>query len=95
MLRDVVGQGTSKFWPMKYLTTWYVFPRATLMLRGKARKTEAFPGQPNCNVVMVMLRTTSGKVCRYRHTRPPGLMPTRRRSLGGQGAPSPRLVVMP
>ena len=36
-----------------------------------------------------------GKGCLYRQTSSPGLTPTRRRSVGRQGAPSPRLVVMP
>ena len=54
MLRDAVAQGLSKSRRIKNVYR-YFFPRATmLMLRGKARKTEAFPEQANCNGVMVM-----------------------------------------
>ena len=62
------------------------------MLKGKARKTEAFRQQANCNGVMVMSQRTGRKGCLYRHTNSPGLTPTRRRSVGRQGAPSTRLV---
>ena len=48
---------------------------------------------------MVMPQRTGGKGCLYRRTITPGLTLTRRRSVGRQGAPSPRtnrrLVVMP
>ena len=94
MLRDIVAQGPSKSPPMKNVDG-YVFPRATLMLRMKARKSGAFPEQANCNGDVVMSQRTGGKGCLYHHTSSPGLTLTRRRSVGRQGAPSPRLVVMP
>ena len=65
------------------------------MLRGKARKTGAFPERANGNGVMVMSQRKGGKRCLYRHTNSPGLTPTHRRSVGRQGALSPRLAVMP
>ena len=66
-----------------------------LMLMGKARKIGVLPEQANCNGVMVMSQRKGGKGCLYRHTSSPGLTPTRRPSVGRQGAPCPRLVVMP
>ena len=42
---------------------------------------------------MVIPGRTGGKRCLYRHTSCPGLTPTRHRSVGRQGAPSPRLVL--
>ena len=97
MLRDVVAQGPSKSRRIKNVDG-YFFPRATLMLRQTARKTEAFREQANCNGVMVMPQRTGRKGCLYRHTSSPGLTLTRRRSVRRQGAPSPRtsrhMVVM-
>ena len=95
MLRDV-AQGPSKSRRIKNFYGYTVLlycPRAMLMLRGKARKTGAFPEQANCNGVMVMSQRTGGKGRLYRHTSSPGLTPTRRRSVGRQGGPSPRLVM--
>ena len=42
-----------------------------------------------------MSRRKNDKGCLYRHTISPGLTPTRGRSEGQPGAPSPHLVVMP
>ena len=44
MLRDVVAQGPSKSRHIENVDD-YFFPRARLMLRGKARKSGAFPEQ--------------------------------------------------
>ena len=57
-----------------------------LMLKGTARKTEAFPEQVNCNGVMVMPQRAGGKGCLYRHKNSPGLTLTHRRSLLGDMA---------
>ena len=65
------------------------------MLREAARKTGTFPKQANCNGAMFMSQRKGGKGCLHRHTSSPGLTPTRRRSIGRQGGPSPRLVEMP
>ena len=89
-----VAEGLSKSRRIKN-ADGYFFLRAMLMLRGKARKTEAFPGQANCHGVMAMSQRTGGKGCLYRHTSSPGLTPTRRRSVGPQGAPSISLMAMP
>ena len=78
----------------KKTLTAIFFPGARLMLRGKARKTGAFPEHANCNGVVVMSQRTGGKGWLYRHTSGPGLTPTRHRSVGRQGALSHRLVVM-
>ena len=91
-LRDVVAQGPSKSHRIKNVYG-YFFPRAMLILRGKACTTGAFLEQANCNGVTVISQRKCGKGCLYRHTSSPGLTPTRRRSVGRQGAPSPPLVV--
>ena len=88
LLRDVVAQGPSESRRMKNIDG-YFFPRAMLMLRGTARKTVAFPELANCNGVMVMPKRKRDKGCLYRHTSSPGLTPTRHRSVGRQGVPSP------
>ena len=58
-------------------------------------KTEAFHEHEHCSGVLTLSQRTGGKGCMYRHRMSPGLTPTHRRSVGRQGAPSPRLVVMP
>ena len=45
-----------------------LFPRAMLMLRGKARKTGTFPQEANYNGVMAMSQRKGGKGSLYRHT---------------------------
>ena len=58
-------------------------------------KTGAFPEHEHRSAVLALSRRKGGKGCLYRQTSSPGLTPTRHRSVGRQGAPSPRLVVMP
>ena len=98
MLRDVVAQGPSKSGHIKNVDG-YFFSRAMLVLKGTARKTGTFPEPANGNGAMVMPQRTGVKGCAYRYTSSPGLTLTRRRSVGRQGAPSPRtsrrLAVMP
>ena len=73
----------------------YFFPRAMLMLRETARKAASFSEPANCNEVMIMSLRKCDEACLSRHTTSPGVTPTRRRSVGQPGAPSPRLVVIP
>ena len=93
MLRDFVAQGPSKSRRVKNVYG-YFFPRAMLMLRKTARKIWTLPEQANCNGVMVTSQRKGDKGCLQRHTSSQGLPPTRRRSVGRTGAPSPRLMVM-
>ena len=89
MFRDVVAQGPLKSRRIKNVYG-YFFPRAMLMLRETARKTGAFPEQGNCDGVMVISQRKGDTGCLYHHTSSPELTPTRRRSVGRPGAPSPR-----
>ena len=94
MHRDVVAQGPSKSRCMKNIYC-FIFPRAMLMLRQTARETGSFPEQANCYGVIIMSQRKGDKGCLYHHTRSPRQTPSRRRSVGGPGAPSPRLMVIP
>ena len=94
IVRDVVAQGPSKS-RRKRKVDGFLFPRAMLMLRQTARKTEAFPEHEHCSGVLALSQRIGGEEYLYRDTSSPGLTRTRRRSAGRQGAPSPRLVVMP
>ena len=85
MPRDVVDQRPSKFRRIKTVYGFF-FPRAMSMLRETARKTGAFSEQANCNRVIVMSKRKGDQGCALRHTRSPGLMPTRRRSVERPGA---------
>ena len=62
MLRDVFAQGPLKSHRIKNFDCFF-FPRAMLILRGKARVTGAFPEQANCNGTMVMSQRKCGKGC--------------------------------
>ena len=95
MHKDVVAQGPSKSRRKKRFTATF-FPRAMLVLREAARKTGAFPEQENSNGLRSFHRDKAKKDASTDiHTRSSGLTPTRRCSVGGPGAPSPHLVMMP
>ena len=60
------------------------------MLIETAHKNGSSHEQVDCHGVMSMQQKTGGKGCLYSHTISPRLTLTRRRSVGRQGAPSPR-----
>ena len=81
LLRDVVAQGPSKSRRIKNVGG-FLFPRAMLVHRVWPPKTGAFAEHEHCSGVLVVSQSKGDKGCLYRHTRSPGLTPTRRRSVG-------------
>ena len=84
--------GVVKVSPHKNVYSCY-FPRAICSCSGKRpAKHGLFLSK---QIAICGYGYVSGKGCLYRHLSSPGLTPTCRHDVGRQGAPSPRLVVMP